>query len=194
MARQYDKRADRSATGATDAMTYQAPIFNEGLFGKANGFVVNGWSEASRMTSENAEGILWAQQERLKMQTPDAWLAKVTAATAITTNRYSYTFEPFGVATSSGSVAMAPVALQSATTWGTGSGAINIREFRNTSTIIDGSPIPTGVTFGAVGASFTNSAWTTTNLQGYVHMHIEYLTDGAVLYWFDAPQPLRCSS
>lgn len=166
-------------------MTFQAPIFNSGLFGKANEFVCNAWTESSRAVAASAEGIEWAQQQVKRLNLPDVWLAKVTAASSLATNRWTYTFEPFAIDSSSAAVSVSG-------TWGTGSGAINIRELRNTSTAIDGSPIPAGASIGPFGSTWSGSAWSTTSLAGYCEMHTEYRDDGSVLYWFSEINPSRC--
>ena len=170
---------------AADAMTFQAPIFNSGLFGKANEFVCNAWTEASRSVSASAEGIEWAQRQVAKSDLPDRWLAKVTAASSAGTNKWTYTFEPF-VIDSGG----APASVSG--TWGTGTGAINIRELRNSGSEIDGSPIPAGASIGPFGSTWSGTAWSTTSLSGYTEMHSDYRSDGSVLFWFDGINPTRC--
>ena len=166
-------------------MTFQAPIFNSGLFGKANEFVCNAWTEASRAVSESAEGMEWAQQQAKQVRLPDTWLAKVTAATSIGNNRWTYDFSPFAIDASHAVVSVSG-------TFGTGSGAINIRELRNTTTALDGSPLPAGATVGPFGSTWSGSAWSTTSLAGYCKMHADYRSDGSVLFWFSELNPTRC--
>lgn len=167
-------------------MSYQTPIFENGLFGKANRFVCNGWTESSQTVFQNSEGIEWAQRQVVQGSVPDRWLAKLTAATAITTDRWTYSFQPLGI------VGASPATLL-AGTWGVGSGAINLRELRNDGVNVDGSPKPTGATIGPVGSTYTN-AWSLGNLAGYVEMHLSYQNNGSVLYWFSEPNPVRCPS
>lgn len=169
-------------------MSFQRPIFENGLFGKANRFVCNTWTDSAEMVANNAEGIRWAQEQLAKASTPERWLAKITAATLISPNRWTYTFEPFTY-----SAARNPVALL-AGTFGSGTAAINIRETRNTASAVDGSPLPTGATVGPVGSDYFSGSWTTTPLAGYVEMHADYDSAGGVLYWFDAPNPTRCGT
>lgn len=168
-------------------MTYQEPIFQRGLFGQANAFVVNAWGNAARVASEYAEGMDWAQRQVVAGRQTDTWLAKCTSATLLAPNRWRYAFEDFDITASA-----AP--LTNSNTFGEGTGAINIRELRNTAAAIDGTPIPTGATVGPVGSVWNGTAWTTTNLEGYVWMHATYDTTGGTLFWFDTANPVRCAS
>lgn len=169
-------------------MSFQRPIFENGLFGKANRFVCNTWTDSAEMVANNAEGIRWAQDQLARTSTPDSWLAKLTAATLVSPNRWQYVFEPFTF-----NSVRAPVQLL-AGTFGTGTLAVNLRETRNTATDVDGSPLPTGASIGPVGSSYIGGSWATTSLAGYVHMHVEYDSTGAILYWFDAMNPTRCGT
>ncbi len=169
-------------------MSFQRPIFENGLFGKANRFVCNTWTDSAEMVANNAEGIRWAQEQLAKASTPERWLAKITAASLLAPNRWEYTFEPFTY-----NVARNPVQLLTGT-FGAGTLAVNIRETRNSATTVDGSPLPTGTSIGPVGSSYVAGAWVTTSLAGYVEMHADYDSVGAVLYWFDAPNPTRCGT
>lgn len=165
-------------------MTFQAPIFNSGLIGKANEFVCNAWTDASRSVSANAEGIEWAQRQVLRQDVPERWLAKLTAATQIAANRWSYDFVQFAIDQSNLSVVVDG-------TFGTGSGAINLRELANTATTVDGSAL-NGSTIGPVGSKVYNGNWMMNNLEGFVEMHSAYKTDGSVLFWFSSPNPVNC--
>ena len=168
-------------------MSYQEPIFNSGLFGKANRFVTNAWTDAARAANAYAEGMEWAQRQVVSGSPTETWLAKLTTATLLAPNRWRYAFTGFDI-TSAGGVAT------SSNTFGEGTLALNIRELRNTAAALDGSPIPTGATAGPVGSSWNGTAWTTTNLEGYVWMHASYCTDGTTLFWCDTPNPVRCAS
>ncbi len=168
-------------------MSYQEPIFNSGLFGKANRFVTNAWTDAARAANAYAEGMEWAQRQVVSGSPTETWLAKLTTATVLAPNRWRYAFTGFDI-TSAGA------ALTSANTFGEGTLAINIRELRNTAGAVDGSPIPTGATVGPVGSAWTAGAWTTSSLEGYVWMHASYCTDGSTLFWFDTPNPVRCAA
>lgn len=176
------------ASGGDGSMTYEWPIFTEGLFGKANASVCNAWTQSARIVLSSTEAIDWASRAKDAYVHPDRWLAKITAATLISGpgNRWSYTFEPFEISGTS-SVAVAG-------TGQTGTGALNLREIVNTTTIADGSPLATGVTIGPVGSIYSGSAWSTTGLLGYVEMNTAHKADGSVLYWFSSPNPGRCAT
>ena len=172
-------------------MSYQEPIFTSpaGLFGKANGFVVNAWTDAARSTNANAEGMEWAQRQVVQGGMNRTWLAKLTQAVPLAGafNRWRYHFVPFNV-----TIAGTPTVTQ--TTFGVGEGALNIRELRNTPAQVDGSPIPNGASVGPVGSTWAANAWTTTSLEGYVWMHVSYTPTGTTLFWFDTPNPVRCAA
>ena len=166
-------------------MTFQAPIFESGLFGKANRFVCNSWTQSAQLVAENAEGLDWAQRQLVKGSVPTAWLARVTAATPYGANRWLYTFEAVVLTAAHG--------VQAASgTWGKGTNAVNIREITNTSNTADGSPVPAGATIGPVGSTYS-SGWTFT-LNGIVQMNLSYDAAGNAAWWFSAPNPVRCSA
>jgi hypothetical protein len=169
-------------------MSYQTPIFESGLFGKANRFVCNGWTQSAQAVAANAQGLEWAQQQVVQGSVPERWLAKLTAATLISVDRWVYAFEPFAINSNN-----QPIILNEASTWGKGTGAINLRELRNDGTQIDGSPKPDGSSIGPVGSVYASGAWTTSSLAGYVEIHLDYNTSGDVLFWFSEPNPVRCS-
>lgn len=177
-------------------MSYQVPIFESGLFGKANRFVCNSWTASAQAVAQNAEGIEWAQQQLIKPNIPLRWFARVTEATLIYPNRWKYKFEPFAIRETVGNVPMSPVPLVQQPVnekiWGAGVGAINLREIDNTSSIIDGSPLPGGASIGPVGSRYVNGAWTTLAISGCVEINLDYLDDGQVLYWFASPNPVKC--
>ena len=178
-------------------MSYQAPIFESGLFGKANRFVCNGWTQSAQTVAQHAEGIEWAQQQLIKPDIPTRWLALITQATYLYPNRWSYTFEPFAIDTMVGVIPMTSVPLVTQPAgdkkWGVGQGAINLRELDNTSSIIDGSPLPSGASIGPVGSRDVNGTWLLVGLRGHVEINMDYRTDGQVLYWFSSPNPVKCS-
>ena len=166
-------------------MSYQEPIFTSGLFGKANRFVTNAWTDAARAANAYAEGMEWAQRQVVSGSPTETWLAKLTTATVLAPNRWRYAFVGFDI-TSVGA------AVTSSNTFGEGTLALNLRELRNTASELDGTPIPTGASAGPVGSTWNGSAWITTGMEGYVWMHASYCTDGSTLFWFDTPNPVRC--
>lgn len=166
-------------------MSFQAPIFESGLFGKANRFVCNSWTQSSQLVSENAEGLEWAQGQMHRGRVPERWLARVTKATALGSDRWLYDFEAVVLTPQHGAQAVTG-------SFGKGTGAINLREIGNNGTTVDGSPKPSGATIGPVGSSWSGSAWSLT-LSGHVQMNLVYDSTGAAAWWFSEPNPVRCA-
>jgi hypothetical protein len=178
-------------------VSFQRPIFNKGLFGRANASVCNLWTDASETVAQNADGIAWATGQLVRGKIEEAWLAKLLTATLIAPNRWKYTFEPFLI-NNAGSNAV-PQALEPGTFGSTLDAqnhhhAFNLRELRNTAGAIDGSPLNAGTTIGPVGSTWSGSAWSLAGLAGYVHLHLEYDPTGRTLYWFDCPNPFQCDA
>lgn len=187
-------------------MSFQRPIFNNGLFGKANASVCNGWTEATQTVNDNADGIAWAQRQVVHGMQRSTWLAKLTEATLFAPGRWRYKFVPFTINASTG----APVPLVESVpgvfeaTFGKNGGtdphelAYNLREITNDGVRSDGSTLGVNVTMGPVGSSYdlqqNPAAWRTTNLTGYVQMHVEYDAEGKTLYWFSEQNPVHCNS
>jgi len=170
-------------------MSFQTPIFERGLFGKANGFVCNAWTESSNLVAQHEEGLAWAQRQVISGTVETRFLAKITAATPIgaTSNRWLYS----GVALAI-TGAYLPTGISG--NFGTFSNAINLRELRNTSTTLDGSPIPTGGSAGPVGSTWSGAAWTTGSLEGYAEVVVANDTSGGVFYYFSEMNPTRCGT
>jgi hypothetical protein len=74
-------------------------------------------------------------------------------------------------------------------------GALNLREIFNTSgTDIDGMDLTTPAsTVGPVGSAYISAAWGTTSLEALVIMTVSYTKTGAASYYFDRPNPIRCT-
>jgi hypothetical protein len=177
-------------------VSFQRPIFQKGLFGAANAAVCNSWTDAAESVADHADGMAWASRQVVTGAVEVTWLAKLTEAVQIAANRWKYVYEPFTVALASSAAVPAP--LQSGT-FGKWVGppahekyAFNIRELRNTATAIDGSPLAGGATIGPVGSTWSQNAWTTTGMEGYVWMHQEYSAEGLSLFWFDCVNPTYC--
>lgn len=176
-------------------MSFQRPIFNKGLFGRANASVCNAWMDSAETVAQNAEGIAWASDQLVRGRIVESWLAKLISATLIAPNRWKYQFEPFAINLIANNAV--PTNLQTGT-FGANfdtnheSLAFNIRELRNTATVIDGSPLPAGTTIGPVGSDFNGSTWSVAGLAGYVLMNLEYDSRGYSLFWFDTPNPTAC--
>jgi hypothetical protein len=168
------------------AMTYEWPIFTEGLYGKANASVCNAWTQSARIVLSSAEALDWANRTKDGFDQPDRWLAKVTVATGISSNRWSYTFVPV--------IISGTTTANLSGTGQAGSGALNLREMNNTTILADGSPLASGVTIGPVGSTWGGSSWSTSSLTGIVEMNVEHKADGSVAYWFSSPNPGRCAT
>jgi hypothetical protein len=169
-------------------MSHQQPIFEQGLFGKANGFVCNAWTESSNIVSMHEEGIAWAQAQVRAGSIETRFLAKLTAATPISANRWLYSGVALAITAAHG-----PTGITGS--FGTFTlNAINLRELRNTASAADGSPLPSGASIGPVGSTWANSAWSTTVLEGYCEVTAAHDTSGGVFHWFDCPNPTRCGT
>jgi hypothetical protein len=171
-------------------MSNQRPIFNSGLYGKANRTVMNAFMESADTLSANQGAIDWAYRASM----PEAFatrtfLARIKSATVITAGcRWSYT----------GTEAV----LLFASPWheevtGTGyafTDAVNLRELFNTSsTDIDGMNISSPAsTVGPVG-SYYSTEWVIDGLEALVIMTVSYTKTGEAAYYFDRPNPIRCT-
>jgi hypothetical protein len=164
----------------------QVPIFESGLFGKANSIVCNSWTDAARIVAENAEGIRWAQSQVVGGHVTLRFLAKITSATALAANRWTYA----GTAMQLTSTNATSVPTGS---FGTFSAAVNIRELRNTTTLSDGTLLDTA-SIGPVGSEYVDNAWKLTGLEGYVEMVADYNSSGGLVYWFDCVNPSVCTN
>lgn len=172
-------------------MSNQRPIFNSGLYGKANRTVMNAFMDSADTLAANQSAIDYAY--RASMPEPmqsRTFLARITTASSLIGGaQWSY----------SGTEAV----MLNATPWvesvsGTGntfSGAMNLRELFNTgSTYIDGMSLASpSATVGPVGSHWDGTAWTTGSLEAVTIMTVSVCKNGIVTYYFDRPNPMRCS-
>lgn len=172
-------------------MSNQRPIFNNGLYGKANRTVMNAFMDSSDTLAANQNAIDYAY--RASMPEPFAtrtFLARINTATVLIANcKWSY--------------AGTEAVLLSDTPYHeivTGSnydftGALNLRELFNSSGVdIDGMDLNTPPsTVGPVGSAYISAAWSTSSLEALVVMTMTYSKTGAVSYYFDRPNPIRCT-
>ena len=177
---------EHSEASVAVAMTYEWPTFTEGLFGKANASVCNAWTQSARIVLSSSEALDWANRTKDAFAQPERYLAKVTVAAVISSNRWSYTFVPI--------IISGTTTANLSGTGQAGSGALNLREIYNTSLLVDMSPLPTGATIGPVGSDFNGTVWPTTPLTAIVEMNVEHKADGSVAYWFSSPNPGRCAT
>lgn len=167
-------------------MSKHDPIFQRQINGAASREWANRLTQAGGLVDESRTLLEDGLMRMFQGGIPVCWLAKGTAASAISgaSNRWTY----------DGQVLIIDGTSPDTTSdqFGVFAGAINIRELRNTSTHVDGSEIPTGASIGPVGSVYSGGAWTTSSLAGYFQLHASYKKDGSVLFWFDAPNPMRC--
>jgi hypothetical protein len=170
----------------------QRPIFNSGLYGKANRVVMNGLVDAAEAFQQHRDGIEWATLA----SAPDRFstryfLGRVTSATAIsgTHNRWTYSGVPI-VTLADHSVASINDSSDQF------SNAINLRECFNEAQLVDSmntvTPGP-GFTVGPVGSVWTGSTWSTSDLKAVMLIGVTLNTNGSPRYFFDRPNPSRCT-
>lgn len=171
-------------------MSNQRPIFNSGLYGKANRTVMNAFMESADTLAVNQGAIDYAYRASMPEPTQSrTFLARLQTATVVTAGcRWSY--------------AGTEAVLLSASPWHenvTGTqynftGAFNLRELFNTSsTDIDGMNISSPAsTVGPVG-SYYSTEWVIDGLEALVIMTVSYTKTGAAAYYFDRPNPIRCT-
>lgn len=168
-------------------MSHQRPIFQSGLFGKANQIVLNNLLDVADTVQQYQAGLINSQGGILEdRQVVRSFLAKLSTATPIGSYRWSYAGKKcvfsFGSTT---------VVNDSADDF---SGALNLRELFNTTNPVDGmNPTEPDVSVGPVGSTYSGcNEWSTANLEAVVVMYVTVSTNGSVVYYFDRPNPVRC--
>ena len=174
-------------------MAWQNPIFNGNLYGGLNRFAMNGFAQTQRTSTANAAGIKFAQGEAFAKAPTKSILVTLESATLYAANRWTYSVKIFFPTPLSGGGITVPTTDLS----GTYATAINLREWHNTSTLVDGMNISTApiATVGPVGSIYdTNtSSWPTGQLSAKVELHVCNDSSGAVFAYFDRPNPIRCT-
>ena len=174
-------------------MAFQNPIFNGNLYGGLTRFAMNGFAQTQRVATANAAGIKFAQAEAFAKAPNKSVLVTLESATLIAANRWTYAVKIWFPTPIGGGGITLPTNDKS----GTYEAAINLREWHNTSTLVDGMNISTApaATAGPVGSIYsTNTAsWPTTQLSAKVELHVCYDSSGAVFAYFDRPNPIRCT-
>jgi hypothetical protein len=174
-------------------MAFQNPIFNGNLYGGLTRFAMNGFAQTQRVATANAAGIKFAQSEAFAKAPTKSVLVTLETATLYAANRWTYAVKIWFPTPIGGGGITVPTNDLS----GTYAAAVNLREWHNTSTIVDGMNISTApaATIGPVGSTYnTNTAsWPTTELSAKVELHVCYDSSGAVFAYFDRPNPLRCT-
>lgn len=171
-------------------MTYHRPKFEQGLFGSANRFVCNRWTDGSEFTFANSQGIEWAQAQLVRGDVLSTHLCEVESAAALASNRWTYTVKPWVPAAIAGSGIAAPTDERFKYTT-----CRNLREEHNTATTVDGMDITAPASsIGPVGSVWSGAAWTTSSLSAKVLVHVVYDLGGNAYAFFDRPNPIRCTT
>ena len=174
-------------------MAFQNPIFNGNLYGGLTRFAMNGFAQTQRVATANAAGIKFAQMEAFAKAPTKSVLVTINTATLYAANRWTYAVKIWFPTPIGGGGITVPTNDLS----GTYAAAVNLREWHNTPTIVDGMNISTApaATIGPVGSTYnTNTAsWPTTELSAKVELHVCHDSSGAVFAYFDRPNPLRCT-
>jgi len=154
---------------------------------------MNGFAQTQRVATANAAGIKFAQSEAFAKAPTKSVLVSINTATLYAANRWTYAVQIWFPTPIGGGGITVPTNDLS----GTYAAAVNLREWHNTSTIVDGMNISTApaATIGPVGSTYnTNTAsWPTTELLAKVELHVCHDSSGAVFAYFDRPNPLRCT-
>jgi hypothetical protein len=176
-------------------MAFQNPIFNGNLYGGLTRFAMNGFAQTQRVATANAAGIKFAQAEAFNKAPTKSVLVTVETATAISgaANRWTYAVKIWFPTPVAGGGITVPTGDKS----GTYAAAINLREWHNTSTLVDGMniSIAPAATVGPVGSIYDSgtASWPTGQLSAKVELHVCYDSSGAVFAYFDRPNPIRCT-
>lgn len=174
-------------------MSWARPIFNSGLYGRANRAVVNSWSRGSSLAQDNEETFQWARRAMKAGNVWDMGLVLIQSATLISGAnphrwRYSvvaaYPDNPDGLA----GVTLPTEKRRTYTK------AYNLREWFNTALLVDTMPVNApAITIGPVGSTYTAGAWPTTELTALVQLFVTRDRAGKPFPFFDRPNPVRCS-
>ena len=176
-------------------MAFQNPIFNGNLYGGLTRFAMNGFAQTQRVATANAAGIKFAQGEAFAKAPTKSVLVSLDSATAIlgAFNRWTYSVKIWFPTPVTGTGITVPTNDLS----GTYAAAINLREWYNTSTLVDGMniSIAPAATVGPVGSIYDSGTaqWPTGQLSAKVELHVSNDSTGAVFAYFDRPNPMRCT-
>jgi len=176
-------------------MAFQNPIFNGNLYGGLTRFAMNGFAQTQRVATANAAGIKFAQGEAFNKAPTKSVLVSLESATAISGafNRWTYSVKIWFPTPVTGTGITVPTNDLS----GTYAAAINLREWYNTATLVDGMniSISPAATVGPVGSIYDSgtSSWPTGELSAKVELHVSNDSTGAVFAYFDRPNPIRCT-
>ena len=173
-------------------MTYMDPIFSQGLMGKANRHVCNAWTDAARFAQGSAEAVNWAQQQAKRPLVMARALCEIVSATTVPGkfNQWNYVVRLWTPPPPSGIGGYTPPT----DSWFTTSFCKNLREYYNDASNVDGMSLTSpAATIGPVGSHWNGTVWTTTLLEAHAEVSIVYDTAGAAYFYFDRPNPMRCT-
>lgn len=171
-------------------MTWHRPNFRDGLFGAANRFVTNAWTDSADAVKRNAEGLAWAQQQVVSANLVKFHLCTLKSATLVTPNIWKYQVTVWSPPHPAGGGVADPAdkRFDWPEVW-------NLREFHNTASVVDGMDITNPpVSVGPVGSTWNGTAWTLTPLQAKVNVWVVYDLAGKAYPYFDRPNPVRCET
>jgi len=174
-------------------MSYQRPIFKDGLYGKANAEVMNGLVDGVAMVRQYEAALAWAEIESQKNQLGIRYfLGRITSASVLSGGIYRWVYSGNPVITT-GSTTNTVQDMNDGSDLFTN--ALNLREMFNNSGWVDGMDTTNpAVNVGPVGSTWTGSAWQLTNLRAVCIVGTWFNYDGTPRYFFDRPNPIRCSS
>jgi hypothetical protein len=176
-------------------MAIHNPVFTSNLYGGLSRHAMNSFAQAVRQVNANSEGVTFSQAQVFERAPTKSVLVTLESATAISgaANRWTYAVKIWFPTPVAGGGITVPTGDKS----GTYAAAINLREWHNTSTLVDGMniSIAPAATVGPVGSIYDSgtSSWPTGQLSAKVELHVCYDSSGAVFAYFDRPNPIRCT-
>ena len=176
-------------------MAIHNPVFTSNLYGGLSRHAMNSFAQAVRQVNANSEGVTFSQAQVFERAPTKSVLVTLESATAISgaANRWTYAVKIWFPTPVAGGGITVPTGDKS----GTYAAAINLREWHNTSTIVDGMniSIAPAATVGPVGSIYDSgtASWPTGQLSAKVELHVCYDSSGAVFAYFDRPNPIRCT-
>jgi hypothetical protein len=176
-------------------MAIHNPVFTSNLYGGLSRHAMNSFAQAVRQVNANSEGVTFSQAQVFERAPTKSVLVTLETATAISgaANRWTYAVKIWFPTPVAGGGITLPTGDKS----GTYAAAINLREWHNTSTIVDGMniSIAPAATVGPVGSIYDSgtASWPTGQLSAKVELHVCYDSSGAVFAYFDRPNPIRCT-
>lgn len=174
-------------------MAWQNPIFNGNLYGGLTRFAMNGFAQTQRVNTASAAGIKFAQAEAFRKPSVTVGLVELITATLYAPNRWTYSVKMWHPTPLVGTGITLPT-IDKAFTY---TAAVNLREWHNTSSLVDGMNISVApiATIGPVGSIWNigSESWPTNELYAKVELHVCYDSAGGAFPYFDRPNPIRCT-